>query len=332
MTFPDLFKRALALWWRTRALWPLGVLAALVGGSDYSTVSFNFNQRVSSDDPGDLLPPELADQLAANDLLRAIIDNPVPWIIGFGAIVLLLSIVFGLIALLAHGSMIRMADRADRGYPAPLGDALRTGAARLLPLFLLGLLLALPTLLIVGAIVVVFFTVFFSVIATALDGDGGNVNGFAVLGGMLFCLVPLVLLSLAYGLVVSIFQRTAQCVCVLEGLGPIASLRRAWALVTRNFGNVILAWLSTTILAGLFSFIVSLPLFAFGIPAMIGFVRDGGIPWGFLIGAGLYSLVVTVLAGGWLTSFNFALWTVVYRSIAGGEPRDPVPSSYAPGD
>lgn len=331
MSFPDLFKRAFALWWRTRGLWPLGMLAALMGGSDYTTGGLNLNVPTQSD-TGAALPPGLAEQLAESALVRSIIENPLIWLVGLIAVLLVWTIVAVLVIQLAQGAMIGMVDRADRGYQATLGDALRTGAARLLPMFLLGLLLGLPLLLIIGLLVVLVVAGVAAFTSAALDGSGSGVNITAAVGGVLLCVIPLFLLTLVLSLAISLFNRTAQCVCVLEGRGPIASLRRSWSLVTRNFGNAILAWLSTAILTGLFGFFASLPLLVFGFPVLFDFVRNGTIPWLFLIGAGLYSLVVTVLIGGWLTSFNFALWTVAYRSFAVREQGDPVPASYAPGD
>jgi uncharacterized membrane protein len=332
MSYPDLFKRALALWWRTRGLWPLGMLAALVGSGDYSTGSLNFNQTVSGDDPSDLVPPEQLEQLANNPLLRTIIENPIPIIVGFVIVVLLLSLIFSLIGQLAHGAMIRMADRADRGYEASIGDALRVGTARLLPMFLISLLVVLPLLLMIGLIVLVVVLAITQIVAATESGSNVGATVFAALGGLLLCVIPLFLLILVLNIALSLFARIAQRVCVLEDRGPIASFARSWRLITRNIGNTLLTWIATALLGAGFGFVLTLPLLIFGIPAMIGFVESGNIPWGFVIGGGIYSLLVTVLLGGWLTSFNSALWTVLYRSFLAREQTTPVPASYAPGD
>jgi hypothetical protein len=329
MTYPDLFKRGVALWWRTRGLWALGVLAALFGASDYSASGLNVNSSVSSDQ----LPPGFADAWASNPLVRAFLDNPLPFILGAVALGLLFALLSALVGQLAHGAMIRMADVADRGLEPSLGDALRVGAERLLPMFLLGIVLALPALLAFLAAIGVGAALVFQLVG--MVQAGGQPDPTAVLlglGGSLLCLVPLLLAGWLLGLALGLFGRFAQRVCVLEGRGPIASLRRAWGLVTRNFGAALLNWLATLVLGAIFGFLAALPALAIALPAVVGFSRSGEVPWAALAGLAVYALAANALLGGWLTSLNSALWTVLYRAFRAREQEFAVPASFAPGD
>jgi hypothetical protein len=335
MSYPDLFKRAFALWWRTRALWPLGVLAAFFGAGDYAVSGTNFSGNVSapSDPEASPIDPALLEEWAASPAVQAVVANPLPFLLGLLAIVILWTLIAILVGQLAHGAMIRLGDLADQGVEARLGEALRVGAARLPQLFLLGVIVALPTLLaVVGAIGIIVVVV---VQLSTLTAGGEDVAGaiFASFGALLLCVFPLLLLVGLLNVALGLFARVAQRVCVIEGLGPVASLRRSWPLVTRNFGNTLLNWLATLMLGAIFGIVAGLPLLVLLLPALFGFFQSGDVPWGLLILAVVYSFLITTLVGGWLTSFNSALWTVLYRSFVARERAAAgYPAPYAAGD
>lgn len=333
MSFPDLFKRAFALWWRTRALWPLGILAALVGAGDYSGGNnFNFNLNTSTGSGPDTLPPEIVDGWMNNPAVQAFIENPWPLLFGLGALIVLWSLIAALVGQLAHGAMIRVADLADQGLEASIGEGLRVGMARLLPMFLLSLIISLPGLLFALAIVVLAVGLIGQVVALGTGAASDPQTFLAAIGGTLLCLVPLGLLTVLLGVALGFFGRVAQRVCVVEGRGPIFSLQRSWGLITRNFGNAFLTWLVTLMLGAAFGFVIFLPALAIALPAMFGFMSSGQIPWAALIGLIVYGLLASVLLGGWLTSFNSALWTVMYRAFVERDRAFAVPATYAPGD
>jgi hypothetical protein len=330
MSYPEIVRRAFQLWWRTRALWPLGVLAALFGAGDYRTGNFNFNYSVSADElPGGGAAADLLERLEASEFVRAIIANPLPFIIGAAVILIGWALIAALVGQLAHGAMIRMADVADQGYAASLGDALRVGASRLLPLFLLAILAALPILLLLGVIIAVVAAVVAQVVAA---GTAGPESVLPAIGGVLLCVLPLALIAIVLGILLSLLVRIAQRVCVIEGRGPLQSLGRAWRLLWRNLGLTLLNWLALAILGALFGAAATLPALAIALPAFFSFFSSGAIPWAALIALLIYGLVITVLLGGVLTSFNSTLWTLLYRSFLAREPDAAVPESYAPGD
>gem|GEM_PF-1311483 len=320
MSYPDLFKRAALLWWRTRSLWPLGVLAALMGTGDYSAGNFNSGVNLSTNTGGTGdVSPELLEQWGRNPALLALVENPAPFLIGLAVVIVLWTLIASLIGQLAHGAMIRVADVADQGYQASIGDGLRVGAARLLPMFLLNLLLALPVLIMLVAFFVVIGALVAQLVAAGAGAFETPESGLLAFGGLLFCLVPLVLGMIAVSLALSFFTRIAQRACVLEGRGAVASLRRSWRLVTRNFGNVLLNWIALLMLGAVFGIVATLPALAIAIPAGLGFLRSGEIPWLTLLGLLLYGFVTSVLVGGVLSSFNSALWTVLFRTFVARE-------------
>jgi hypothetical protein len=321
VSYPDLFKRAAMLWWRTRILWGLGVLAALVGYGDYQAgnVSTSFNVP-AGDAEANPFPPELIEAWANNPALLALVENPAPFVIGLVAVLVLWLIIATLVGQLAHAAMIRVADVADQGYRATLGDGLRVGASRLLAMFALSLLVALPVILIVGASLALIVVLITQLVAASAAGSlDGPQAALAAIGGLLLCLIPLILVMGLLSLVLSFFVRIAQRACVIEGLGPVASLARAWRLVTRNFGLALLNWVALLMLGAIFGVLATLPALAIAIPAIFSFTSSGAVPWAALVGLVIYGFLVSVLLGGVLTSFNATLWTVLYRSFVARE-------------
>lgn len=326
MNFVELLKRSFALWWRVKILWLLGMLAALVGYGDAPVNgNLNFSQNVSSD-AGEL--PPWAEDLAANPLVRAIADNPLPFIVGVVVFVILVSLVTALIGALAHGAMIRVADVADQGYRATLGDGFRVGLARALPIFLLNLLLALPVIAVVAVLVLIGAFTLGGLIATAETGGSGlDVGPFiASIFGLVLCVLAMIVVLWVVGALLGIWSRLAQRVCVIEVRGPVASLGRAWGLIRRNLGLTLLTWLFQAILGGLIGVVLALPALALAFPAIMAITRGDAFPVGLIVALILYAIAASTLVGGLLTAFNSAMWTVIYRAFVA---RDQPYESYA---
>lgn len=318
--FVDLLKRSFALWWRVKLLWPLGMLAALVGYGD-ATVGGNFNvsQQFSADSEADL--PPWARDLAESPLVQAFIANPWPYIIGVIGFVLVWALVAALVGALAHGALIRVADVADQGYAASLGDGLRVGAARVAPLFLINLILALPVLVVVlGIAAVVGFSVV-RLIASSEGGAGPSNPGalIASLLGLFFCVFGVIVLLWVVGLVLGVWARLAQRACVIEARGPIASLGRGWRLIVRNLGLTLLTWLLQGVLGGIVGFLLAIPAVALAFPLLLSVAQGGALPVGLIVALVLYAIVASVTVGGLLTAFNSTMWTVVYRAFVARE-------------
>ncbi|NTU80423.1 MAG: hypothetical protein HGA45_13770 [Chloroflexales bacterium] len=318
--FVDLLKRAFGLWWREKILWPLGMLAALVG---YGDAAANGNVNISQPSPsasGAAMPPWVED-LAQSELVQSFLRNPWPYLFGLLALVLVWSLVAALVGALAHGSMIRVADVADQGYAASLGDGLRVGAARMGPIFLLNLILALPVIIIVG---IVAATVAASVVGALSslgpEGNPANPGAFiASLLGLIFCVLGIILLLALVAGLLGIWSRVAQRACVIEILGPVASLGRGWQLIRRNLGLTLLTWLFQGVLGWIIGFILAIPALAIAVPRIFSPAQGGSFSGGLIVALIAYVLLASVLVGGTLTAFNSAMWTVLYRAFIARE-------------
>lgn len=329
--FIEQLKRAFALWWRVKLLWPLGMLAALVGYGD-SAVSGNFNvsQRFPSD-PDATLPPWVED-MAQNELLREIIANPLPYVVAAVALVIGLALVCGAVGALAHGALIRVADVADQGYTPSLGDGLRVGAGRMAAIFVLNVILALPVIVVVAVIAGSIAVTIAGAVGSLGRGDGPPDPGplIASLIGLVFCIIALALLMAVVGALLGVWSRVAQRACVIEARGPLASLGRAWGLIRRNLGLTVITWFFQAILGGIVGLLLTIPAAAVAIPMMFTTLRTGSIPIGLVVGLFIYALLANTIVGGLLTAFNSALWTLVFRAFLTREQPQAF-ASYEPG-
>lgn len=319
MDMQELLRRSFAIWWRVRALWWAGMIAALVGYGEYgASMNFQWNSsRTVPITPGG--PPPLDQLRELEPQLGWLFDNLVPIILCVVVGALIWAIVAGLIGSLAHGAMIQIADGASRELPVSFGEGMRAGSARMVPLFLIGFILALPGLLLAALVFALVGGVLWQVFTGRVD-DPAQIA--PTLFGAVCCVILLAIPALIIGLALRLLGRLAARACVIEGRGPLDSLRRGWSLLRGNLGPTLLLWLVVGIAGVVLNVILGLPALALLIP--IGLSIGGGGPSAGLIILGglillLYGLIVNVGIGGALTGLNATIWTLHYRRLLGGE-------------
>src|SRR5690606_6352086 len=62
----------------------------------------------------------------------------------------------------------------------------------------------------------------------------------------------------------------AQIAAVVENLGVVDAVRRAWEIIRANLGSIIVLGLILIVASGIIGFVLALPVFAIVIPAMFG--------------------------------------------------------------
>lgn len=310
MNYVEMFKETGRIWWRTRAMWALGMLAALFGQGEYG-FSGNYSQSggpAAPSDPGDFQNPFESGPLAD------FIANPWPWVAGILVVALIWAIVNLLLGWLAQGAMISMVDTLDRGGEASIGASLGAAGRRLPSLILIAIVLGLPTLLLIGIALALFAPLFWQI---ANGGDFESSAPFAQIMLVLACAFPLIFIAAAAGAILSLVNIVAARSCVVEGLGVLASIRRAWRIIRRNLADALINWVALGACAAAYSLLASLP--ALVLLVLVGPAVLAG-DWAAAAAGGVgllgYALVVSVLIGGALTSFNSAMWTRVYRVLA----------------
>lgn len=182
--------------------------------------------------------------------------------------VLLLSLLGSLVSLfvwpLAMAAMTWLGAHADRDHRPDWREALRAGARHYGPTLAAFLLLAL------GGVAVAVVVALLVALAVALGAGWAAALLGVVLGlGALVLVVGLVVLG----------YLTVPCV-VVEGLGPLQAIGRAWQLLRRRFwptiGVSLAVGIVVSLLGGAVSSAISVPAF-FGIPGSWVFIAIGGI-------------------------------------------------------
>ncbi len=318
MDFPDLFRRSFALWWRVRALWVAGVLAALFGYGEYGA-SFNAQWSNTTTVPIEPGGPSPLDQLSELDPQFAWLAANFALIAAVFIVVgLIWAVVAGLVGALANGAMIALADESGGEQPGDLGAGMRAGAARMLPVFLVNLLLALPLLLIFGAI----FALVGGLLWQALSGGIESAEALVpTLLGTLACALPLALIAIVLSVALRLLGRMAIRACVIEGRGPLASIGRGWGLLRHNLGPTLLLWLVLGVAGLMLNVAMGLPALALVLPIGMSLASGGldSMPALAVAGLVIYGLVVNIGVGGMLTSLSSTIWTLHYRGLLGRE-------------
>ena len=312
MDIGNLLQRSWNVFWKNKVIWVFGIVAAFAGGSDYN-VSFNFNVSRPVQPGEAVLPPQLRDFLTSPAL-------PVI-ILVFVVVLLLIGLIFFLVNRLAHGAMIGMADEADRTGSTNLGSGWRIGRGKTLKLFLIGILLNLPVLILIIPAVAIFIASFLPLILAA-QGGSGPARPEALVSGMMGafgCFCSTICVAVILGLILRLLDRFAIRACVLEDLGVIASIKRGWRVATGSLGYTVLLWFAFGIIGLVVGAVLVIPMAALALPVMLSFMESGrfGAQQIVLLLAMLaYGLIAGVVVGGILTSFNATVWTLAYRVFA----------------
>lgn len=323
MDYVKVLKRAWEITWHYRALWIFGIILALTtgrnvgggGGDGGRGIQYNLDQ-------GDL-PRNLPE----------IIPQVVPILIGIGAglacVILILIVASAVARYVAETALIRMVDdHEETGQKRTVRQGFRMGWSRTaLRLFLLDLLIVLPTVL---AVILVFLIALSPLLLWTTDNTVAGVIGTVAGIGLLFLAI---LLTIVVVVVLSLLMHFFRRTCALEELGVIEAIRQGYTLVRQHPKDVGIMWL---IMAGLSLgwIIVMIPVVIMlmlaagmlgGLPALLigglaSLVSEGAMPWilGAAVGAPIFILVMAaplLFLGGLVETFKSSVWTLTYREL-----------------
>lgn len=302
MDYGSLIGRAWDILWNNKWLVLLGILVALGGGGPGGGGSgYNFGGNFSGDfdtaqyGEGFEGMPDLSEEE-----LQQFLDEFLP-VAGIGlailipilCIALIIGIVLWAIGNIARGGLIAGVNQIETEGVSQFGEAWRAGWEKGWRLIGIGLIPAIPglVLLLVGlALGVAIFGVIAATEDTAapVAAGVGMIITFVAIG----CLVALVSLAL------SVLRTFADRACMLEDTGVFESYRRGWEVLRDNFG-----------------------------PALILFLIQVGIS----IGLGILMLVPSIIMtlccllwpllwviNGTIVTFFSTLWTLAWREWVGG--------------
>ncbi len=301
-----LIKRGFSIWWQHKALWIFGMLLVLTGRG--SGISFNFN--FEPDSLATVPAETIFRNLRAIGLSDTSPEAVVSWLITVSVVVLIAGIILTLvIGNLVEAAAIWQTDQANQGGQIDLAASFANGLRRLGTLIGVDLILLSPML--IPLIILIGSTIAIAVNVITMIGDGPGVD--MLIGSVIAWLAVFICVGLIvfiYGIFLSLLRPLAARACVMEALGPVASLKRSWQLLRRQIGTVLVIWLITVGVGVVYA----LPV---GTLTGIALLTSGANP---LTNIGLWlsvtfalNLIFGVLIGGLINSLFVSLWTVAYR-------------------
>lgn len=313
MQYGALLSRAWNILWRNKVIWFFGFLAAL-GGSG-SRFQCNSNMPSSGQPGGGGLPPEweqVFTRLFSDKTLLITI------VVALILIWIAIALILALVSALGHGAMVEMAREADETGTTRFRTGWRTGLRRMLPVFVVRLLVGLPAsiIMVAGAIPLVLTSI--SLASQPYSRGSSDMIVSALLGSfacffLAMCIGVLLMIPLG---VLGILSVRAL---VLEDRGVLGSIRRGWGIFTGNLGEIAVLWLIFLLMGLVVAIVIGLPMAAM---ALIMFV-----PLAFMAMASPIFLILVLLAGilfglasaavnGVIEAYTSTVWTLAYRQFA----------------
>ncbi|GAB4574634.1 MAG: hypothetical protein Kow0077_22190 [Anaerolineae bacterium] len=236
----------------------------------------------------------------------------VPAVMGMvlvAGVLLVVGVTLWVLGALARGALIVALDRILREEDVTWGAALEAGLAGFGRVFLLGMPVAIPALLLTF--------VAYTAALSGLSRRGETPALTTVMAVLLALCGVLVVMSLFLTLV----QHLADRAALLEGLGPLAAFRRGWQLLAQNHARLrggILVWLGVSLTLRL---LLAVPATGLILPTVFAAIAGRPVETGvlaILCVAGFLTVMVSLLfAVG--NVFTAALWTLLFRECLAAE-------------
>lgn len=316
MDFGKVLGRAWEITWRWKVLWVLGFLAALGQGTG-SGGAPDINYTLSEGDLqrfGYRLGVEELNLLAGISAL----------VIGLICLAIIVAILLWVISVIARGGLIAAVQQVETEGSTSFGKAWAGGARKFWTLFGLGVLAALPmiVLIIFGLVVLTLgYMVGFGLMDTSESAGITTIIAITfICGGFLCC--GMVILAVGLEQIRVYAERAA----ILENLGWIEAFRRGWQVLVENIGATLILWLIFFAL-GIAIFIVSFLIMGVIFLPLIGAFAVSDAGWGWLVGplclGGVIGTLVYALIRSIVIAYTSATWTLAYRELTGqkGHPQ-----------
>jgi len=327
----QIFKKAVSLAWRYRALWLFGVLLALTVNSilwlgfagnsegvvenriiitDTTIIRFggqgltiDFRQPGAPDVRIDGVEPGWYRNLTKDSSISDV------WVllISIGILVLIGVFTTTLLRYTSRAALIRMVDENERsGKMVGVGQGLRLGWSRVaVKLFLIDLAITLPVILVSTLLFCLAVSPLFLFGVKSISESLASIIGISTL--VLVGLGLFFLLIMAACAILSITRPVMRQACVVDGLCVGASIRQGFVLLKTRFNRVFITWLTWLAVRIAWTFAV-IPAFILLSPvillSMVGGIVIGAIPTVLVAGIA-NQFVSTVFA--WIIGAVFGL-------------------------
>jgi hypothetical protein len=307
--YSALLRRTWDIVWNHKWLIVLGILVALGGGSNanFSNSNYRFGGRDGNVQDGEFEFPQGGDfeipQGELDDLREAL-----PIFAGIGLAVLIPLICIGVLIGLAlwvvsnisRGALVAGADVLDAGGTTDFSTSWRAGWEKGWRLIGIGLLPAIPW--IVMAILLLGFGGAVFSFGNVTSGRFGTPGGT----GLIATTIAVVCVAALAGLALNLLRTFAERACMLEDLDVFGSYGRGWAVLKENLGPAIIIFLIQVVIGFLIgmAMLVASPL---------------------LICLCLLIIPISLIVNGGVAAYFSTLWTLTWRRWTGRDvPGEPV--------
>jgi len=297
MDFGEVLGKAWRIVWKHKVLWIFGIFAGCSSGGGGGGGGSGWQQSWDSGQPSG---PEIGSQVeqAFQQVGQWISENL--WIfIVLGLVILLLTLIGMFLGTIGKIGLIRGAFRADSGEEKlQFSELFRGSLPYFWRVFLLSFLIGL------AALVIFLPLTIFGVVTAGI--------GF-------LCIVPLLCVLVPVLFAIGIVVQQADAAMVIEDLSMMDGVRRAWGVVKKNVGPVLLIWLITAVIGGVIGFVLALPFLVTVIPAAIALAASPNeFPTAIVAVAGLCFVLyipVLIVAQGILTSYVESVWALTFLRL-----------------
>lgn len=280
MDYGKLLSRSANIVWQHKFLIILGFLASLGSGS-FSGGGGGGN---GGGQPGQL--PVIEDEFAA---------LATGAIIALACVFFLIALVLWVISTVARGGMIASVDGIESGEKSGFRQAWSAGWSRVWTLLGIGILPAIPGLILFVAGLLAFGA--YGGLYALLGEEIAEPLGAAGLG---VTMVVLLCIVIPIVLILTILRTFAERAAMLEGLGVIASYRRGTSVLMANLGQAIILFLLQIVIFFLLGVFLFLP--------------------GLILALCCFLWPLLLVIQGAISAYISTLWTLAWRSWMGETP------------
>jgi len=317
MQYGALLSRAWHIIWRNKIIWVFGFLAALGSGGGGGNLSFrggDFNFPSSGQPGAGNLPPDVQRLLTRLFTDQTLLITIAVAIVCIAALV---GLIFAFISALGHGGMVEMVREADETEHTSFGAGWNTGLRRMLPVFLIRFLLGLPTFVIIMAGIIPFVLSFIPLVTrTGVGGQPERLFAGSILASAFLCFLPALCIGVLITIPLSVLETLAIRALVLEGPGIWGSIRRGWAILTGNLGEVVVVWLIFLLIGIGIGIVIGLPVAAVAVVAIVPLALMTAATPIFAAPLILVIILIALLSAALrsiVEAYTSAVWTLAYR-------------------
>jgi hypothetical protein len=340
MEYGRIIKRGIDVTFRHKVLWIFGIAAAIFGGmaggrgGGGQGVGYTFS-------PGTLprfTIPQMPQQVPPFGPMmpRVPWESIVPIVLAILGILAVFGILWAIVGIIVRytsfGALIGMVNQIEEVEQTTFQSGLRTGWGRLLPLFVINLIIGIVGMIFAVALIILLIIggLFAAIPAVLLFGVSEGAGVVGILLGVIIGLgliLLLILLAVVFSAAVTIVRELAFRASVIENRGIFEALGVGITLLRTSLRETVLMWLLLALIRLALS-ILAIPLMLLGMAIILVPALFGGIltesPLIALLGAapGIFLvLVVGLFIGGLVLVFYSAVWTLTFRELQFGDMR-----------